>query len=475
MARSPTRRLRAHHYLPRELTPENDIKIDSVSVKTVIRSAEFTRAVCPEIGFFNIILDNNNEEFSGKYSGEETVEFFIDYANGNTRQFKGQIDKVFPRYDSGKGFTLEVSGNHLSGELLSDIKVTESYIGNTVVSDIFDELNTTYLIGYTVNYTATDNTTKPVINWDEKPFWECVFDLIKQINADAYVDDDKVIQVFDKGSRFAPDTEAIIWNDTMIGAPEGLGTQSLTKRDKITTYGEAGGLPVISTSGTGTKREVIFDSKINTVEMAVEFGLAELNLKNQTPTEGKVNAFMLAKISPGDMTFISNPNFKVNGFFPIYKYTQKFPNERTQVFIQTSREIPHIFKKRIENELALQIITNPFRMTSSWNFVFDSENEITTKDSNVKIEDSIIKLSSGSEGTFTANNAVTTEITKVHLKVVGSALVGTIYKFSTDGGETITNLTPESDITVPSGTSLWLKVEFNNIETEIDALVILSR
>ena len=473
VTRFATRKKRAYNWLPPKGIISSDIQVDSISVNTVIWSAEFTRALCPEIGFFRIILDNNNEEFSEKYKGDEVVEFFIDRTNGTTRRFKGNIDTIFPQDDSGKGSTIKLAGNHVSGELLT-IHVTESYASDTTIPDILDDLNSTYLTGYTINYTASDITTKPDINWDEKPLWECVNDLRKLVGADAYVTDDKQINFFDENSVINND-EAIVKGISLINAPTGIGKQTLTKRDKIKVYGEAGKLPVISTSGTGTKEEVIFDSKIITSIQADEISAAQLFLQLQTPREGEGLCFMMAAINPGDYLWYSNNPQKILEQVKLYKYTQMLPNERTKIYLSTSREIPHIFKKRIENELALQTITNPFKMTSSWNFVFDSEEEITAKDSNVILEDGIIKLSSGVQGTFTATQTVTTAITKVHLKVIGSALVGTVYKFSTDGGENVTNLTPESEITVPSGTSLWLKVEFNSAGTEIDSLAVLSR
>ena len=81
--------------------------------------------------------------------------------------------------------------------------------------------------------------------------------MAKLADADAYVDDDLVIQFFDKGS-IVNENEALVWNDTLIST-EGLGTQTLTKKDKIIVYGDDGeGLPVISVSGTGNKETVIF-------------------------------------------------------------------------------------------------------------------------------------------------------------------------------------------------------------------------
>ncbi len=472
--RYATRRVRAFHWLPPKGIINSEIKIDSVSVKTKIWAAEFTRAICPEIGSFKIVLDNNNSEFSEKYSDEE-VEFLIDREDGDTSRFKGNIDSVFPPYSDSRGFTVELSGNHIGGELISDIHVTESYASDTTISDILDDLNTKYLTGYTMTYTSTDTTTKPKINWNDKSFWECINDLRKLTTpiSDAYVDDDKVIRMFNENS-VENNEEALVMGISLISAPKGIGRQSLTKKDKIRVIGEAKGLPVLSTRGTGTKEEVVYDNKVITTTQADELAAAQLGLKNQTPREGEGEAFMMATLTPGDRIWYSNKPQGILEQVKVYRYTQRFPIERTKVNLQTARELPHILKTRLEQELALQVITNPFRMERSWNFVFEDYSELATHDSNVKVEDGKIKLSSGVQGTFTATmTAVST--TKVHLKVNGSALVGTVYKFSTDGGDTPNTLTPESEITVPAGTTLWFKVFLNSADTEIEALALLMR
>lgn len=476
-ARRASRRVRGFHWIPREVTPRNDIKIDSVSVVTKIWGAEWTRAVSPEIGYFKILLDNNNEEFSEVYSGGETVEFFIDYSNGTTLRFKGEIDTIKNKYDGSKGFTLELAGNHVSGELLS-LTVTESFSGDTTCDAIIKALVDEYLTGYTYDDVEASTET-PTVNWNNKPFWECVEDICKLSKSggrfDCWVDDDKDFHFFAEDSKEAPDNEAIVWNDTMIST-EGLGIQSLTQRNKIIVYGEAGGLPVVNTTGTGNKEEVIFDSKITTNNMATDVGSAEFALKNRTPLEGKTNSFILAGISPGEKIWISNPKFKILDQYKIYKYTHKLPNERTECFIQTSRDVPKIFKKRMEAELALQTITNPYKMKTSWNFTFDDESEIATKDANVSIADGIIKLSSGVEGTFTAAKTASEDVTKVHLKVIGSTLVGTVYKISTDGGENYQTIVPDAETTlVLTGLNLNLRVEINSAGTEIDSLALLYK
>jgi len=122
MSRGVTKGIRPMHWLVPK-TPFWDLEIDDVSKKTEIWSAECTRALCPEIGSFKIVLDNNNGAYSEVYSGEEKVEFLMDRTDGTTLKFKGEVDSVFAPNDSSKGFTISLSGNHISGELLT-ISVT---------------------------------------------------------------------------------------------------------------------------------------------------------------------------------------------------------------------------------------------------------------------------------------------------------------------------------------------------------------
>ena len=465
-------------WIPPEGDLSFDIEIDGVSVKTVIWGAELTRAIAPEIGFFKIILDNNNGEFNGKYIGNETVEFFIDRTDGTTTRFKGLIDTISNSYDSGKGYTVIISGYHVSGELMGDIHVTGSYEkGTLTVDEILKNIISIYLTGYTVTNIAV-STEKPQINWDNKTFWECVFDLCKVATAtsilfDCYVDDDKDFHFFQEKTISNTD-EAIVWSYNLINAPQGLGNQSLTKKDKITVIGDDGtGLPVISTSGSGNKEEVVFDSKINTEILADEVSAANLALRNQTPREGEGTCYQLQSLAPGDYIWYTNPPQLITEKVKIYKYTHSFPNEHTKYFIQTSREIPHIFKKRIEKELALQTVTNPFRMQQSLNLTFDSLDELDTNDANVGISEGKIKLTSGVEGTFTARKTFDFTVSKMHLLVIGSELVGTKYEVRATGEDNFQTVSAGNETTLSkSGVSIELRVTLNSATTEIDSLFL---
>ena len=481
MPRTRDTKVKSFHFIPPEDIITWDLKIDSVSVKTVIWSAEFTRAIAPEIGFFKIVLDNNNGEFNEKYSGDEVVEFFIDRASGTTRRFKGQIDTIKNPYDS-KGYTLIISGYHVSGELISDIHVTESYDkDSTTVDSILKDIVDTYLTGYTYTNVAT-SIEKPEVNWDNKPFWECVFDLCKiaktGILFDCYVDDDKDFHFFQERTVINSD-EAIVSSYNLISAPAGLGNQSLTKKSKIRVIGDDGtGLPVLSTAGTGTKEEVIFDSKITTTLLADEVSSSILSLKNQTPREGEGTCYQLPSLSPGDLIWYANPPQKIIEQIKIYKYTQSFPMEHTKYWIYTSREIPHIFKKRIELELASQTVTNPFRMRESLNLTFDSEDELVTKDANVGLSEGKIKLTGGASGVFIASKTFNFTVNKIHLLVIGSDLIGTKYEIRKAGEDSFQTITTNTEITLAErhkGAKLDLRVTINSTTTEINSIALLAK
>ena len=477
MPRTATIRKKSFIWIPRVETPASDLKIDSVSQYTLIWNAQCTRVLCPEIGDFKIVLDNNNSEFTDKYNKGNSVEFFTDLSSGTTKVFEGKIDTLKHRF-GGQGYTLAIAGGHISSDDLLLTTITASFSGDTSFKDIIDNLISTFLSGrgYTSNVTAT-SSIKPTVNWNAKPFWDCIFDLTKLANADAYVNDSKVLQFFDKNS-IENNKEAIVWNDTLIDT-SGLGTQNLTNRDKIQVIGDDGtGLPVISTSGTGLKEKVLFDTKIATFEQATEISLAELSFLDTDFTEGQVEAFILPTLRPGDKIWITNPPMQIREQDKVYKYTHKFPLERTSIFVETDRNIPLVFKKRIENELALQTIQNPFKMLESLNLTFDNIDELRVLDSNVSVSEGKIRLTSGTEGTFTAIKTFNTTITSIHLLVVGSDLLGTIYQIRKAGETAFQNITPNVEIALDSnqqGAGLELKVSFNSATTEIDSIALLGK
>lgn len=468
-------------WLPREDSLTWSVTINGEDVTTDIISSEVMRGVCPEIGEFKISLINTDSAYNDKFSKGQTFLLKMDFSDGSTTRFNGKIDRIQNVYSLNMGYVLELKGGHITSSLL-DVRVTESYDGSSTITEIIEDLIATYLTGYTSNITATSTTT-PTINWDEKPFWDCIFDLCKIADADAYLSDASIINFFDRESVENND-EAIVWNDTLIEL-QGLGTQTLTTKNKIRVYGDDGtGLPVISTvndltsqSSYGIKELTLFDTSTTTTEEGDSIGNAELSENANPKDEGEASALILPSLQPGDYIWITNPPIGITGQYRVYKYIHSFPNERTTAVIGKERKMPHVIKKRIEKELALQTITNPYKMSGSLNYPYDNENDIASKDSNVSITNGKVTLSSGSQGVIThSTSTLSSDITSVHLLAVGNNLVGTTFELSVDGGvtyETI-NLNNLTELTY-TGNLVVLKITIQSSSTEIDSVAVLYK
>jgi len=382
---------------------------------------------------------------------------------------------------------MEISGAHLSYEL-TQIKVTEFYYASLSFSQICADLQAKYLTGYLSAYTISCSlslTDFPTINWNEKSFWDCLNDLCKLAEGECYVSDSKVITLRDSNSHENND-EAIVWTHTMVDC-SGLGTQSITAKNKIKVYGDDGsGLPIIYTSENSTqqdelslvKEDVIQDTKINSITQAQETADAEKEYQNTTnELEGECESLILPSLEIGDKIWISNPIFKVHQQSRVYKFSHKFPSERTLVTVGRVRKTPQLFKKRADAELALATITNPYKAIQSVNFTFDDFSDITSYDSNIIISSGVIKLSSGSQGAFTTR-AFTFDFvpSAIHTRAIGSILTPTVFQVSTDGGITYQVLTLEGLTTLSNpSSSLIFKVTINNGSTELDSVAFLVK
>ena len=237
------------------LPPEKDlvytVYIDETDETSNYFTAEFTKAICPETGSFKIELINAGGKYTDKFSQNGIVQFYADYeGSGPTKRFEGNIDTIKNVFDNSKGYTLVLEGGHVSTKELIRTHVTASYSGEKTCDEIFKEIVDDNLTGYTYTNVSA-STEKPVINWSNKPFWDCVNDLCKLAKSggrfDAYCDDSKDFHFFEEKS-IHNSTEAIVWNQTLVST-SGLGTQSLDTRNYVQVLGDDGtGIPIISTS-----------------------------------------------------------------------------------------------------------------------------------------------------------------------------------------------------------------------------------
>ena len=289
------------------------------------------------------------------------------------------------------------------------------------------------------------------------------------------------MQVFDKNS-IENNNEAVVWNDTLLDS-QGLGEQSVSTKNKIEIIGDDGtGLPVLATANNsdsqtllGIKELPVFDTKVKDIDTANELATSTLSDQSVIDTEGDVQARILPSLNPGEKIWISDPVNKILNQFRVYSLTHKLPEERTILVINKSRGIKELFKKRVENELASQTITNPFNMSNSINLTFDNASELSTMDDNVQVIDGIVSLSSGTQGRFTLSTTTLIDMSEVQLKVAGSKVIGTNFEISTDGGANYTVLIIDSRTILSPGDNIILRVTLQSADTEIDSLALLYK
>ena len=469
---------------PRKQILTHDIKVNTESVKLDNINAEFTKGVCPEVGEFKIRLLNTDQKYSTRYKIGQTVQLTMDFFSGTTLRFEGTIDRLMNHFDPLLGYVLDIYGAQLATKLL-DINVTTSFEGATI-NDILSDLVTNFApSGFTINFTSTATNT-PKINWEDKPFWDCVNDLgkVAEPTADSYVSDTKVIQFFDKNS-VENNNEAFVHNDTMIQV-SGFGQQILTTRNKIKVRGDDGtGLPILfesnnftSQSDFGIKEQILNESSIRTNAEAIAAGNAERDFQATPEDEGEGVSLILPSVNPGDRIHVTSPTMKILGQKRLYKFTHFLPRRTSELLFGNERKLKQILKNRIKTELALENNVNPFGMRYSLNLTFNQSSELDSFDTNVQFIDGKVSLVSGTQGRFTKSHTSPVDVTEIHTKAVGSQVVGTTIEVSLKGGQagSYQTLTLEKRTElIGTGKSLLFRVTIQSANTEIDSLAFLYK
>jgi hypothetical protein len=336
-----------------------------------------------------------------------------------------------------------------------------------------------------VTYNNIDDIdTEVSVRWNNKPFLDCVVDLMKLGDVDCFVDNDNDFHLFKKNSK-NNDNEAVVWNDSLIELRE-LGKDSIDVRNKIIVYGEAGGLPVIHTSTDsssistyGTKEKVITNSAITDESIAADLGDAEKVLGKSPTDKGSADCFFMPNLIPGHLIYVIFPPSKIHDRYRPIRYTFKIPEERTEVVFSQERGIPKLFKERIEKSLSQEVITNPHKMTHSYNFTFDDEDKIDIDaSSNYEIGESLIWKTSGTETAIIISNEkeASDAITAVHVLANGETLDGATYWVQADSSADYQQVTLDTlESITDTGTELRIKIIISSDDTRIDSLVVMYK
>ena len=456
------------------------LKIGGTTIpRDKIFGIKYTHSVTDEIGQCNIEINNNDGSYS--YSGGESIEIYVDYSDASTLKWKGEIERVEPAFQD-KGRTIKIVGRYTSAKLM-DITVTKSY-ANTEIEDILEDIVNDYATGFTYNKTTYPCSTIATLNWENKPFWECIVDLCNLAQYDCYVNTSDAFVFRSKGSVTNED-EAMVHDNVL--EISGLGQDIVKVRNKIIVNGkDKDGTPIVYTaidsdSQTNYKirEKVITDTSINTNADAKERAEAELALLKDAETAGEATSLIMVDLNPGDNVWISYPMLDVHDTYRVVKLETNLYSipPKTKVWINSVKKLPSLFKDMMKRDLTSEAIQNPERMDYSFNMTFDDETQISTK-ANLEVSEGVLKAEGGKNaGSMVSVNTTATEnITQAYIIPNGNSLSGNTitYYLSNNGGNTWEIVSSKTLYTFTSaGRQLRLKIEINSALVELDSISVM--
>lgn len=475
----PRRQETGFVWIPREKNTRYSIWIDGNDVTSDCVSSEFTSSLIGLDSTCKIQLIDTDGDYSGALVGGEVIELKLDFNDGSTSKWKGTLETTKNKLRD--AYIFEAVGSAFQ-TLLLDMTVTKSYSGDKTADAILKEIIDEFLTGFTYSNVASF-TQKPVISWDNKPFWDCVIDLCDVIGADCYVDTNKDFHLFEKETVEITD-DAIVWNDNLLEI-EQFGADTIEIKNRIIVYGENDdGLPIVyQTDDTssqaiyGVKEKVIKDTSVKTYNQAVDLAEAELALAQDIENKGIFNCIILPDLVQGGKIWITNPTQHIHGQFRVVQFTYFLPDETCKVVISKDKTIPLIFKERKKAELSLQSITNPYKMKNSIVFNFDDFSELQGYDSNISISDGSLVLSSGTEGIATSTlHTFDSDVTQAYFLIKGEALSTLDVRISTNGGTDYQSLNKNALTNLTNiGNDIMIEIRFHSSNTVINGMSVMLK
>ncbi len=464
--------------IPKPRNAKIKVELNGDDLTGKVMESSFVYPVTTGIGTFKIILSNAGGQISGKYSAGNPIKLYADNSDGTTLQFWGRVDYVKDNVGD-KGQVLEIEGRHRAytlTEYLICYSATEKETSQ-ILKDIVDKLPASY--GFTYSNVAT--TLKSMnVEWNYKPFWDCIIEICNYAGYDCYVDNDLDFHFFEENSILNTE-DAVVEGDNLINS-KGWGTNDYYEKTRVVAIGQGeDGLPIVHTaisSDEGTEiREVFIKDVSSNTETSVK-NLAESKLEvltNRTP-QATVKSFGLETIKPGENIWLLIPRQEVYGQYKLIRIIQKFGSKnggwRTDLLVEQEQEELYVMLNSLNQKSdRLRGADNINKLNFSWYFGFD---EISGTQSSTEITDGVLK-STGSSGTWISNiKEVTSDVTKCEIRVRGQSIPGTIFYVSIDNGITYEILTPNTLKTMPfSEKKLRIKVEINSAATQIYSLVLL--
>jgi len=475
-------------------------KVRNTHCKVEIAGDDMTKYVkeslwvkpCNEgIGTFKIVIFNAKGQFTEKYSPGDIVKFYADNLNATRLQFWGRIDYI--KYDlSSDGQFLEIEGRHrayLSSEFLVCYS-TALQSTSDILKAIIDRMPASYGFTYT---NVGDDSHFMDVEWNYKPFWDCVNELCNYAQWDCYVDENLDFHYF-KANSILNSEEAISEGDNFISVKE-WGTNTYYEKTRVTVMGQdVDGLPIVYTAidpneGDDIRELFIKDTSANTEKKVKDLADSKLSEFIDRPPQAITESYGLETLNPGDNLWILVPRQKIAGQYKAYQITHKFGSSiggwRTVLNIEKEdvgigKMLQTVSKKSelgIENE-------NVNKLNYSVNFNFSDESKTYSHASTQLLNSKLILDSDvATEGTWISTLKTTDDnITGVEIRADGKDIWGSEFYFSVNNGNDWQQIDVDdfNNLIAPalSGNQLRIKVKLVrvsgwNLNPEVESLVLL--
>ena len=106
-------------WIPLNRTTKWSVTIKSTDISDDIISAKFVRGIIGEEMGCEIELENSGEAYTGEFAIGNVIQFKMDYSDGSTVQFEGEIEGIDKRIGN-FGYTLLIKGSHYTSKLLDN-------------------------------------------------------------------------------------------------------------------------------------------------------------------------------------------------------------------------------------------------------------------------------------------------------------------------------------------------------------------
>ena len=161
--------------------------IAGTDISDFILSGNFPHGLISEELICEIELDNSGEDFTNAFSARDTIQFKMDFSDGSTVQFEGEVEEIKAKIEGGF-FKLGIKGGHFTAQCL-DVMVTTEFTGAQIST-----IRTTIISDHLADFTTTNvETNSDTINikFVNKPLLDSLLELDRQGDEDTYIDFNK--------------------------------------------------------------------------------------------------------------------------------------------------------------------------------------------------------------------------------------------------------------------------------------------